>query len=269
MWHRVGLSAVWLIMQMSIASAQYFQCPAGSVNVGGGGGIMCMCPDGSYASIYGCPQHARPQPSGIPCGNGYCPFGTSCSRSGNSCLQPGSVDCGSHACAAGEKCSRGGGCVAANAQQCGNGYCSPGLICTRAQQCIDASQSNGNMLSIFLAVEGLTSVPQLEKMLPGEKLSTEVKKGSDVPEPWYVITARKQMLGTDAVSISAPVGTELNLNGYNPFTRKFDISVTQLNSKGFPDFAPPTDPSTWVAPDGCSMNPVTHEFACVSTFSQH
>lgn len=38
------------------ASAQAFQCPAGSVQVSGGGGIMCQCPDGSFAGISGCPN---------------------------------------------------------------------------------------------------------------------------------------------------------------------------------------------------------------------
>lgn len=43
-----------LVTFTSDISAQYFQCPAGSTQVSGGGGIMCQCPDGSYASMAGC-----------------------------------------------------------------------------------------------------------------------------------------------------------------------------------------------------------------------
>jgi hypothetical protein len=49
----------------SQAHAQMYQCPAGSVPVAGGGGMMCRCPDGSYAGISGCrvaqPQRVQPQ----------------------------------------------------------------------------------------------------------------------------------------------------------------------------------------------------------------
>lgn len=44
-------------------SAQYFQCPAGSTQVSGGGGIMCQCSDGSYASMAGCAGAATSAPS--------------------------------------------------------------------------------------------------------------------------------------------------------------------------------------------------------------
>ena len=34
-----------LIISATDGLAQYFQCPAGSTQVSGGGGIMCQCPD--------------------------------------------------------------------------------------------------------------------------------------------------------------------------------------------------------------------------------
>jgi hypothetical protein len=44
---------------MASARAQMFQCPAGSRQVSGGGGIMCQCADGSFASISGCRVQQR------------------------------------------------------------------------------------------------------------------------------------------------------------------------------------------------------------------
>jgi hypothetical protein len=50
----------------SPAHAQF--CPPGSRAVAGGGGTMCQCPDGSFASIAGCPtvrQQPRQQPAPV------------------------------------------------------------------------------------------------------------------------------------------------------------------------------------------------------------
>jgi hypothetical protein len=60
---RVALFFLLLFAWPAAAEAQYFQCPAGSVQVSGGGGIMCQCPDGSYASMSGCPSYRAGQSS--------------------------------------------------------------------------------------------------------------------------------------------------------------------------------------------------------------
>src|SRR6266849_3685397 len=55
-----ALSACATIVAATSAHTQGFQCPPPSVQVSGGGGFMCQCPDGSYASIIGCPSFQTP-----------------------------------------------------------------------------------------------------------------------------------------------------------------------------------------------------------------
>lgn len=126
---------------MTCASAQ-FQCPTGSRPVSGGGGMMCQCPDGSFAGLYtGCRQQIKPQPripaGSVHCSTGYCPAGTKCG-SGGKCLPSNGVDCGNgRACASGAKCSAGGGCVPEHTVDCGEGkYCNEGMVCVGTTQCI-------------------------------------------------------------------------------------------------------------------------------------
>jgi len=55
----------FLLLGTSFANAQF--CPAGSRQVSNGGGIMCQCPDGSFAGINGCRTvQQRPQPQAQP-----------------------------------------------------------------------------------------------------------------------------------------------------------------------------------------------------------
>ena len=64
------------------AQAQFFQCPPGTTQVPGGGGIMCQCPDGSFWGVNsGCSNSGpSPQEVGDHCRNGgTCPVGTRCS----------------------------------------------------------------------------------------------------------------------------------------------------------------------------------------------
>ena len=70
--------------QWVLAQGQF--CPPGSRPVAGGGGTMCLCPDGSYAGIGGCASARRPQlpPGAVPCGSGYCQSGYMCVNS-NQC----------------------------------------------------------------------------------------------------------------------------------------------------------------------------------------
>jgi hypothetical protein len=153
------LTAVaFYILSTSDAEAQ-FQCPPGSRPVAGGGGIMCQCPDGSYAGLYsGCKtRKTQPEPSGVHCGGGqYCPHGTECCPSHNQCcshgnfcsahgcIQQGSVDCGGYYCAPGKKCASKRGCLDHEADDCGNGhYCGPGFKCS----------NKGSQISCVISLE--------------------------------------------------------------------------------------------------------------------
>ena len=51
------LTGLW----MSTAHGQIYHCPPGSTQVSGGGGIMCRCPDGSFAAASGCRQQPVPR----------------------------------------------------------------------------------------------------------------------------------------------------------------------------------------------------------------
>jgi Tetratricopeptide repeat len=182
----VAVSMLLALPTIDQSSAQ-FQCPAGSRPVSGGGGIMCQCPDGSYAGLYtGCSQQP-PQtqiPAGsTPCGPGYCPPGTKCG-SGGKCLSANVVDCGNgQACNPGQKCSIGGGCVPQETVDCGQGrYCNSGKVCLGRTQCITvASQkdradcaSNDPSRSI----DGCTRVLADESKGPSDRANTYVNRGN-------------------------------------------------------------------------------------------
>ena len=56
-----------LLVASPSAHAQIFQCPSGTTQVAGGGGIMCQCPDGSYYGVYsGCPVQQQQYPQCPP-----------------------------------------------------------------------------------------------------------------------------------------------------------------------------------------------------------
>ncbi|MBV6486927.1 MAG: hypothetical protein GHHEDOFH_00864 [Pseudorhodoplanes sp.] len=126
----VGLSS-------SVGNAQVLPniCPPPARWVGGGGGFMCQCPDGSFLSLgQTCGSYAPPtsQPVGNYCSNGgTCPVGTKCSWMPGKCVPEGRVDCGSYNCTPGNKCSSAG-CIAEEAVDCGNTkYCNAGSKCSR------------------------------------------------------------------------------------------------------------------------------------------
>jgi hypothetical protein len=134
-----------ILFVASVIHAQaQFQCPPGSTPVSGGGGLMCQCPDGSYAGLYtGCRQQQRTRPQ-IPlgstrCGTGYCPAGKKCGSDGK-CLPEDAVDCGPQSkiyCNAGSKCSRDGKrCLALDEVDCGSFFCKAGTTCGSAGKCI-------------------------------------------------------------------------------------------------------------------------------------
>src|SRR5690348_3746358 len=56
------LSTAFALVPLSMVSAQYFQCPAGTRQLNSGGAIMCQCPDGSMAAIWGCNRTPPPRP---------------------------------------------------------------------------------------------------------------------------------------------------------------------------------------------------------------
>src|SRR5690242_14779061 len=100
-------AALVLLAGGSPVRAQMYQCPPPSVSVSGGDGMMCMCPDGSYASIYGCASTPPPPPPeqqqqvGDYCQNGgTCPIGYQCT-SDSRCMPRGHTECGNHSCGPG------------------------------------------------------------------------------------------------------------------------------------------------------------------------
>ena len=116
-----------------VARAQQFECPPPSVNISGGGGIECQCPDGSLASIYGCAAQQQQQPL-CPVGTQYCGDSNQCCNQGfycshYGCTPVGAVECGGHYCDPGQQCSRSGGCQPAGTVDCGPYYCQPGQRC--------------------------------------------------------------------------------------------------------------------------------------------
>lgn len=133
----VGLGLFASAFLVEQASASY--CPPGSVQVPVGGGYMCRCPDGSWAS-YGVPcRQAAPQadprcpPNTTYChGFNFCcnNDGWYCSRYG--CIQQGSIECGGYYCNPGSKCGSRRQCFPADVVDCGNGqWCQQGTNCWR------------------------------------------------------------------------------------------------------------------------------------------
>jgi hypothetical protein len=112
---------------------------------------MCQCPDGSYASIYGCPSHSAPavpsdrvycSDTGGSCSLGQTCCGTQCCNAGNfcsrfGCVPQGVADCGSYWCHPGQTCMTGNKCMPLGNTDCRNGTtCAPGYVCSRGHGCI-------------------------------------------------------------------------------------------------------------------------------------
>jgi len=143
----------YLVVGDGLAPAQFAQpnCPGHWVS--GVGGMICQCPDGSFAKMVGSQiicdsgqQQPTPQslipPGSVSCGHGYCPPGQKC-VSGSVCIQQDAVDCGNGVfCAAGQKCS-GGRCLPRDAVDCGQGkyYCNPGMVCVGTKECITEAEA--------------------------------------------------------------------------------------------------------------------------------
>lgn len=99
-------------------------CPGQWVQ--GGGGSMCLCPDGSYASGFpnmtcGGGMSQPPRQDVTWCSSGsYCQLGQTC--------------CGQQCCNSGYQCSSAG-CIPQGAADCGNGqFCNAGTICWRVPE---------------------------------------------------------------------------------------------------------------------------------------
>lgn len=229
-----------------LAQAQY-QCPAGSVNVGNGYQIMCQCPDGSFAGINGCrSQYTAPaRPQGVPCGNGYCPYGTTCSRNGNFCLSQGQVDCGTYTCGSGNKCASRNRCFPINSNECGNGYCGAGLMCSSNKQCIDPEKTAsgpGGAIGTLSAIYGIyAKLTGLQQLLPSTSLSQSVKSQPTVNGvSWSAIQAT---VGTPGGAGLAPASSPQAAASFNPFTNTYSIPASVTGSSAAPSFAqPPVQP---------------------------
>jgi len=231
-------SGIWC----GAANAQ-FQCPPGSVNVSSGYVTMCQCPDGSAAGISGCrSQYTVPaQPQGLRCGNGYCPYGTTCSRNGNFCLSQGQVDCGTYTCGNGNKCGSGNRCFPIDVNECGPGYCQPGLMCTSNKQCVDPEKtSNGpsGALGTLLAVFNLyADVTQFQRLLPSTSLSQSVKSQPAITGvSWSAI---QSSAGTPGAAGLSPGSSAQAAASFNPFTNTYSIPSSASANNAAPSFAQP------------------------------
>lgn len=164
-WLRLGVLplAIIFVAQTAFlgnATAQMFQCPPGSTDVGVGGppgAYGCRCPDGSMAGIQGCPLATPPSPQApapppsslcpspaqwVSGGGGYmcqCPNGQFLGV-GQTCAPPAGDYCHNGAtCPVGFRCSwMPGRCVPLGKVDCGDHYCEPGQQCTKNSGCMAA-----------------------------------------------------------------------------------------------------------------------------------
>ena len=149
------LAAVAICLSIALfqheANAQ-LGCPGQWVP--GGGGMMCRCPDGSYANLVGdqivcnggsnyrsngnvCPNGGTCPSDQTCCGNLCCNQGHYCSKYG--CTPNGAVECGSWYCNPGSKCSQmHNKCVPGGKVDCGEYFCEPGQRCASSHRaCLD------------------------------------------------------------------------------------------------------------------------------------
>ena len=133
------------------AHAQFLPSGCPGTWVQGGGGMMCRCPDGSYANMIGdqivcnsrgssgstgnvCPNGGTCRSDQTCCGNLCCNQGSYCSRHG--CTPYGAVDCGTSFCNPGQQCNRNGQCIPAGSVDCGSYYCDAGNVCGSNGGCV-------------------------------------------------------------------------------------------------------------------------------------
>ena len=242
--------------------SQYFQCPPGSTQMGGSP-IWCQCPDGSAASIYGCPQArpqappARPQipPGATRCGSGYCDAGKKCMRNGRQCMNRDAVDCGTYACSANWSCSVGT-CMPPGAIHCGDGFCPSWQKCIN-HRCLSAEeqQQRGGLLKRIL-----TRIIELNPANPmrgyelysGQKLSTSLQQQS-IGSPPQV----QQSIGSPPRVWNPAIGQMLN----DPYVGQPVTPGSQLR----PQSPPPRERPAYIPPPpppqtgcGAGMREVTN-----------
>jgi hypothetical protein len=145
--------AVLMIDPPSSASAQTFQCPAGTTQISGGGGIECQCPDGSLAGFSGCRgggQQPYSQQPVVDCGDWTCQIGGRCSQVRyNGCVPNDYSECATGSlCGPGSQCTTQGSCMPVGSTECGNSSCRPGAFCGSRNVCMWAGSSDcGNGIS--------------------------------------------------------------------------------------------------------------------------
>src|SRR5258708_481065 len=134
-----------LIGWITAGHTQSEWCPPPAQFVPGGGGLMCVCPDGTPYGLGGScgsrqPQYSQPndgrvwcsaeswcQADTTCCGNQCCHAGFYCSKYG--CTPQGAIECGNHYCNSGQQCARSGGCQPTGSVDCGQYYCQRGEKC--------------------------------------------------------------------------------------------------------------------------------------------
>jgi hypothetical protein len=131
------------------AQAQFLPSGCPGQWVQGGGGMMCQCADGSYASMVGnqivCNSHQsqRQNVVGDYCDNGgTCGVGFKCSWMPGKCAPEGKVDCGEYFCQPGQTCSSDTTyhhCLADGEVDCGSYHCSAGYKCSSAKCILESA----------------------------------------------------------------------------------------------------------------------------------
>lgn len=186
-----------------------------------------MCPDGSLASIHGCPQRQQARPK-IPrgataCGAGYCSAGMRCSSKGK-CIANDAVECGDSVCSAGNQCTKDG-CLPQGASLCGSGYCSAGLTCVR-DQCALVQKQPSAFVRILSGLGDWSSSQGIK--VSGNQTVSSVLQQRDLKVAPSAFRVEKLL--SDPYSTANPVLPSQGASSSDPFARSVNTPSVQAQT---------------------------------------